>query len=105
MTDLDKLVMLKAMTGETDEGMLSTYLILAGQKVIRRAYPFGESVGEVPEKYATLHVEVASYMVQKRGADGQTAHSENGVSRTYEDGDVPPSLMRNITPYTGSLGR
>lgn len=99
MTDTEKLTMLKAMTGEKDESVLSTYLSIAGNKVLRRAYPFDTTQTVVPDKYAYTQVEIAVYLLNKRGAEGQTAHGENGISRSYEDGDVPPSLMREIVPY------
>ena len=44
MTDTEKLTMLKAMTGEKDESVLSTYLSIAGNKVLKRAYPFDSTV-------------------------------------------------------------
>ena len=98
MTENEKLEMLSALTGEADDTLLSTYLTLAGQKVIRRRYPFDSSISDVPEEYAAVQIEIAAYMLQKRGAEGETAHSENGVARSYEDGDIPPTLMRQITP-------
>ena len=41
MTESEKLTALKAMVGgsDTDE-VLSTYLMLAGRKIIARAYPY-----------------------------------------------------------------
>ena len=98
MTDAEKLTMLKAMTGEENESVLSTYLSIAGNKVLKRAYPFNSTVTEVPDRYAYNQVEIAAYLVNKRGAEGETAHSENGISRSYEDGDVPPTLLREIGP-------
>ena len=56
---------------------------------------------EVPPKYELVHIEIAAYMLNKRGAEGEVTHSENGVSRTYEDGDIPPTLLRRITPVAG----
>lgn len=103
MTNEEKLVMLKNMTGEADEEVLSTYLTLAKDVVISHAYPFG-GAEEVPTKYDTTHVEIAAYMVNKRGAEGEKAHSENGVSRTYENGDIPTSLLRRIVPVAGVIG-
>ena len=94
-----KLKMLKSMTGETDEEVLSTYLNIAGAKVIRAAYPFDATANTVPMQYEMAQVEIAAYLLNKRGAEGETAHSENGVSRSYEDGDIPPSLMRQIVPF------
>lgn len=102
MTDEEKLTMLKSMTEETDNDVLSTYLTLAKGVVLSRAYPYTEE-DTVPTKYDTVHVEIAAYMLNKRGAEGETAHSENGVSRSYEDGDIPPTLLRRILPMAGVI--
>lgn len=102
MTDEEKLTMLKSMTEETDNDVLYTYLTLAKGVVLSRAYPYTEE-DKVPEKYDTVHVEIAAYMLNKRGAEGETAHSENGVSRSYEDGDIPPTLLRRILPMAGVI--
>ena len=103
MTDIEKLTMLKSMTGETDEAVLSTYLTLAKGVVISKAYPYGNGTEDIPVPYNTTHVEIAAYLLNKRGAEGQKAHSENGVSITYEDGDIPPTLLRRITPMAGVM--
>lgn len=105
MTDTEKLTMLKVMTGEKDESVLSTYLSIAGNKVLKRAYPFDNTVTVVPDRYAYNQVEIAAYLVNKRGAEGETAHSENGISRSYEDGDVPPTLLREIVPCASLIGK
>lgn len=102
MTDEEKLTMLKSMTEETDNDVLSTYLTLAKGVVLSRAYPY-TAEDKVPAKYDTVHVEIAAYMLNKRGAEGETAHSENGVSRSYEDGDIPPTLLRRILPMAGVI--
>lgn len=70
-------------------------------KVLRKLYPFDDTIKEVPERYHMTQVEIAAYLLNKRGAEGETAHSENGISRSYEDGDVPSSLLRDIVPYAG----
>ena len=103
MTDAEKLTMLKTMTGETDEAVLSVYLSIAANKVCRRAYPFDDTVTTVPSRYDFNQVEIAAYLVNKRGAEGETAHSENGISRSYEDGDVPPTLLREIVPFASVI--
>lgn len=68
------------------------------------AYPYDDTVTEVPDRYAYTQLEIAVYLMNKRGAEGQTAHSENGISRSYEDGDVPPSLLREIVPCASLIG-
>lgn len=103
MTESEQLKMLEHITGETEQSVLSTYLLLARNVVLQRAYPYGEGTEEVPTKYQSTQVEIAAYMLNKRGAEGEVTHSENGVSRTYEDGDIPPTLLRRITPMAGVL--
>lgn len=104
MIDVEKLTALRAMVGGSDaDEVLSTYLLLAGRKIIARAFPYKEDVTEVPVKYETIQLEIAAYMLNKRGAEGQTAHSENGISRTYENADVPASMLKGVTPYCGVI--
>lgn len=104
MTESEKLTALKAMVGgsDTDE-VLSTYLMLAGRKIIAKAYPYDPDVTEVPTKYEYLQLEIAAYLLNKRGAEGQTSHSENGISRSYENADIPSSMLRAITPNVGVI--
>ena len=103
MLETEKIEMVKSMTGETSDGMVSAYLKIAGNKICRKAFPFDPTVTEVPEQYSLLQVEIAVYLLNKRGADGESAHSENGISRTYENGDVPPSMLRQIVPMCGVM--
>ena len=104
MTDTEKLTYLRAMVGgsDTDE-VLSTYLVVAGKKIIARAYPYVDTVTEVPDKYDTLQCEIAAYLLNKRGAEGQTQHTENGISRQYENADVPSSMLKVVTPHCGVI--
>lgn len=99
MTESEKISMLKIMQEEQDDDVLSTYLYLAGRKIILRAFGDTSTVTEVPEQYSSVQLEIAAYMLNKRGAEGQTSHSENGISRGYENADVPDSMLACITPY------
>jgi hypothetical protein len=104
MTQAEKLTLLKAMVGESDtEEVLLAYLNVAGRKIINRAYPYGTDETEVPTRYDFLQCEIAAYLLNKRGAEGQTSHSENGISRSYESADVPESLLGAVTPMVGVL--
>lgn len=89
--------MVGAVGGEVSK--VSAYLTIAKQKILNRLYPFKPDATDVPVKYHALQCEIAAYLYNKQGAEGQLSHSENGVSRSYESGDVPESLMRQITPY------
>lgn len=104
MTQAEKLAALKAMVGDSDtDEVLSTYLSLAGSKIIAKAYPYNPEITEVPVQYSYLQVEIATYFLNKRGAEGQTAHTENGVSRAYENADVPSSMLKAVIPQCGVI--
>lgn len=104
MTQEEKLTALKVMIGRSDsDETLSTYLSFAGSKIIAKAYPYQNDVNEVPVQYAHLQVEIAAYMLNKRGAEGQTSHTENGISRSYENADVPVSMLKAVIPYCGVI--
>ena len=104
MDELEKIAMAKTLSGETDELTVSSYLKIAGNKICRKAYPFDPTVTEVPEQYSLVQVEIAVYLLNKRGAEFETSHNENGINRTYEGADVPSSIMRSITPFCSTLG-
>ena len=103
MPEYEKVELVKTMTGETNESTVSSYLAIAGAKICGRLYPFDTSIQEVPERYHLLQAEIAAYLMNKRGAEGELSHSENGISRSYENGDVPEPMMRQITPMAGVL--
>lgn len=103
MTESEKLSHLKVMSGEDDETVLRTFLELAGQKVISRAYPFHKNITQVPEKYEMNQIEIACYLINKQGAEGQVSHNENGINRTYESGGVPESMLIDIIPFAGGF--
>ena len=106
MTQAEKLTMLKVMVGvpaesTTDDAALTVYLSLSASKVLRRAYPYHDTLADVPAQYETLQCEIAAYLWNKRGAEGQTTHRENGISRSYESSDVPESMLNHIVPCVG----
>ena len=104
MTKAEKLQLLKAMVGESDtEEVLLAYLNIAGSKIINRAYPYNSEVTEVPVRYEFLQCEIAAYLMNKRGAEGQLIHSENGISRSYGSADVPSAMLDAITPVVGVI--
>lgn len=104
MTLDEKITSLKNMVGTSDsDEILSIYLTFAGSKILAKAYPYRNDITEVPLQYEHLQVEIAAYMLNKRGAEGQTSHSENGISRSYENADIPESMLKSIIPFCGVL--
>ena len=98
---LEQLKSLLGISGTDEDALLLTLLSISAQKILDRLYPYDSSVTEVPVRYESKQIEIAVYLYNKRGAEGQIGHSENGISRSYESADVPESLMRGITPFVG----
>lgn len=106
MTNGEKIAKLQALispdTASTD--LLSYLLEQAEGIVLNRRYPFGAPEGAtLSALHEQIQMRVAMELFSKLGAEGQVAHGENSVSRTYEAGDVSPSLLRQIVPVCGSV--
>lgn len=98
----EKLILLKRLVnsaGSAEDDILTAYLSLAASAILSKLYPFESDVKEVPDKYSLLQCQIAQYLYNKQGAEGETSHSENGVSRTYENGGVPESMLKDVVPY------
>lgn len=102
---MDKLQTLKLLTGATDseDDLLLALLSLAESKILERLYPYDHTKETLPARYVGKQIEIAVYLYNKQGAEGQIVHSENGISRTYESADVPESMLRGIAPFVGGI--
>ena len=72
MTEEEKQAMLEALSGETDANVLLSYLSIAKDIILDQLYPFGRESEEVPGRYATLQVEIASYKIQSGAQKGRS---------------------------------
>lgn len=106
MDDLDKMTNLRLIVGEGDDDyILLSYLEQAKCVILDRMYPY-VSEGtyndlNIPPKYDWKQIRIAAYLMNKRGAEGELSHSENGISRSYSDSDVPGSLLADVLPMIG----
>lgn len=107
MTVQKKIDMLRRMMDgdNTDSGILEVYLELAAQKILNRMYPYLENYDgmEVPDRYVSIQLNVACYTLNKRGAEGQIQHIENGIHRNYGSADVPEEMLRDIVPFCQAI--
>lgn len=106
MTNEEKLAKLRKMLDPADttsDEIANAYLIAAEKAVVNLAFPFGNGTDVMPEKYEYEQIEIALYMLNKRGAEGELAHSEGGTTRTFETADIPVSLRCRITAKAGGF--
>lgn len=84
------------------EELAPIYLAQAQGAVTQHLFPYEDASWEdVPEKYHPRTVEIAVYLVNRRGGEGETSHSESGVSRVYESAGIPHSYFRGMPPKVG----
>ena len=82
-----------------DEALLNAALERAKLGILELRFPLGyDATQDLEAQYKGLQVDWAIELISKMGAEGETAHSENGVSRSYESGDVSNSLKRRVVP-------
>lgn len=95
---MDNLARLKLRTGEPDEAILEDCLESARSAIMARRYPYQEWPDELESRYLDLQFRCAMDLYNKIGAENEIAHSENGISRSYESSWISESLLQEVTP-------
>jgi hypothetical protein len=105
MTTEEKIAFMRAIGNMSDEvrfkdAVLSAFLDMAADAIFDKMYPFGvpEDVTEVPDRYARKQCNIAVYLYNRQGSEGETYHSENGINRTYASANVPDDMLKGIVP-------
>ena len=101
MTQLERLKI--RITENVTDIELEDILESAKAVILSRRFPFGEPPEELENRYKDLQIRIAVEMFNKQGAEGETAHSENGISRTYASANVSEDLLKEITPKAGVI--
>ena len=103
MENSEKLMELRAITeADDDDAVLLSFLRQAEDVILNRLCPyldertFSELV--LPERYQYKQVRIAAYLLNKRGAEGEVQHVENGINRKYNASAVPSDLLADIIP-------
>lgn len=79
--------------------LVEVYLNLSQSKILARLYPFGYEEGaEVPAIHHMTVCELAVRLFLRRGAEGENAHAENGVSRQYPTTD-DADILNRVVPF------
>lgn len=106
MTDAEKLSQVKSLmniTGTDFDAQLAVFLSFAQSEILSWLYSgkTPDDVTDVPARYEPTQVMsvVAGYGLQ--GAENQTAHSENGISRTFKHEDMISYIRSHVAAYVG----
>lgn len=96
--------MIKAMVPEINENDIEVLLELSKGVILNARYPFGEyplneeNETYVEDRYKPIQVQMCIEMFNRRGSEGETQRTENGISRTYDTADISKSLINKIIP-------
>ena len=101
MTDAEKLSMIKTLMklDESEDEQISVYLSAAGRELLAWRYSYAKEVPSiVPAEYemTQVHAVIAGYSIS--GAENQTAHSENGISRSFKYEDMIAYIRSHVIP-------
>ena len=101
MDNDNKITYIKTVADIDNDNLITLHLDIAKRAILNRLYPYNPEKETMPAKYDLLQCEIAIYLLNKRGAEGQLTHAENGISRSYESGYIPKSLLNQVIPYAG----
>ena len=90
LTQLEKFK-LKVGSGVSDD-LLQVYLDDAQETILDLS-----NLDVIPDKLVSTQVELAIIYFNKQGIEGQTSHSEGGISRNFED--IPESIKKKIRAF------
>lgn len=84
-----------------DTDVLKQELLTARDMILNKMYPFGYEEGvDVPSKYDRLQIKLAIELYSQRGAEGQSSHGENGITRAWPE---VSRILKQIIPHCGSV--
>lgn len=97
------LTLLKNLIGEDlqlEDDVLQYYLDIAADIICDR-----RNTDVVEDKFVNIQYQIAIQLINKRGIEGESSHSELGVSTSFENSSVSESLLNKIpimltTPFS-----
>lgn len=106
MTMDEKLAQLKTLlqiTGTAQDTQLTAYLNLAKSEILSWLYSGNtpDGVTDVPLRYEAIQVSACVVGFSMIGAEGQTKHSEGGISRDFKFEDMVAYIHSHVCPYVG----
>ena len=103
MSEAEKLEIIEKLIAPDveEEHVLKEMLKESEALILNKMHPFGYKEGTVvPARYEYLQLQLAVEIYNKRGAEGQITHSENGISRSWPE---KARILSMIVPHVGSV--
>jgi len=100
------LASLKLELGEGDEDYLTLKLNRAISAVVKARRPYGctdEQKTVILADYDSEILEIATYLYNRKGSEGEKSHNENGINRGYDSAGIPSSFLDGIVSICGVI--
>lgn len=104
MTNDEKLSMLISILGvsATEEESLEVYLSIAEREILAWRYSYASAKpATLPPEYEMTQIYAVVNGYSQSGAEGQTSHSENAISRVFKHEDMLAYIHSHVVPYCG----
>lgn len=100
MTDAEKAARVKLYLGITDnsqDALINAYVEDAGKEILGWRYSYATNIpAAVPVEYETTQIQAVLAGYGIRGAEGQTSHNENGISREFKYDDMVAYIRSHV---------
>ena len=98
MTALETLKIRLGIFDEKQDGLLAVLLDSAEDTIL-------DVIGrdELPARLVSVQTELAVIAYNRQGAEGETARSEGGISRSFVS-DLPPYMQKRLQNYPRKVG-
>lgn len=99
MTALETLKIRLGISDEKQDGLLAV-LLFQCQRTLSLTLSAGD---ELPARLISVQTELAVIAYNRQGAEGETARSEGGISRSFVS-DLPPDMQKRLQNYPRKVG-
>ena len=113
MTDVEKISMIKTMlqienSDISEDALISVYVTAAAKEIMGWRYSYSSrflEVTDVPAEYEMTQVFAVVAGYSQIGAENQTSHSENGISRSFKHEDMIAYIRSHVVPIAGVIAK
>ena len=104
MDKSEKMVLIANLLGEPAVApeKIEAYLTAAEKEILAWRYSYSkQAVSEVPAEYEMVQIHAVIAGLSISGAENQTQHIENGISRVFKYADMIQYIRSNVIPLAG----
>lgn len=101
--DMVEAVMAMVDDDRFEYAVANVYLPMAKDAVVSRLFPYSPEAtwDDVPERHHMQTCQIAVYLLDKSGAEGEVRHVENGTTHEWKSAGIPADYFAGMVPRAG----